>query len=572
MELPTYTNIWKIEKRLYKLYDFRLPMPLPVGQVAAFLLIAVPYMLILTMVGMPFSHTWLWLYVLPPGLLAWLVTRPVLEGKRLPELVTSQLRYLAEPRTWCRMTPVAERDDVALVARVWRAAGYPRTAPAELQARSAQRHSGAKRAAPPQPGQRARPVTPPARIAVRDRSTPERAAAQAAPPRPVPAARIAQPATVRPAWPVSPLQAQPARSDTAQAQPARSDTVPAQPVAEGTAPPSWPAAPRIAPGTQRQERQSAGQEAQPAAVRPAVRVSGDGAQPQQLNVVERALRTPPGAAGRRGPVVVVPGGHRPGRPDQVQRDQARAAMPLPGPARIVVLGCTAGAGQTTTTLLTGQLLASLRGEAVAVLDLGHGEGSLTERARLVPLLLPGRRTGGGAAGNVGAGGAGGGKPATERGLQVVTASGTSDDPGDIIDAVVARYPLTLADPDSGCVPRTLRAADQLILVAPASAEAAGALAMTMEWLEAHDHSRLGAGAITVLNGVSQQTTQHVDKAAAVASGRCRAIVRVPWDERLAARQALGAATVQAYTALAGVVVVALAEAAAAAPPARSEVQ
>ena len=94
MELPTYTNIWKIEKRLYKLYDFRLPMPLPVGQVAAFLAIAIPYMLILTMAGMPFSHTWVWLYVLPPGVLAWLVTRPVLEGKRLPELVLSQLRYL----------------------------------------------------------------------------------------------------------------------------------------------------------------------------------------------------------------------------------------------------------------------------------------------------------------------------------------------------------------------------------------------------------------------------------------------------------------------------------------------
>ena len=36
MELPTYTNIWRIEKRLYKLYDFRLPMPLPVGQIAVF--------------------------------------------------------------------------------------------------------------------------------------------------------------------------------------------------------------------------------------------------------------------------------------------------------------------------------------------------------------------------------------------------------------------------------------------------------------------------------------------------------------------------------------------------------
>ena len=57
MELPTYTNIWKIEKRLYKLYDFRLPMPLPVGQIAVFLAIAVPYMVILTLAGIPFSHT-----------------------------------------------------------------------------------------------------------------------------------------------------------------------------------------------------------------------------------------------------------------------------------------------------------------------------------------------------------------------------------------------------------------------------------------------------------------------------------------------------------------------------------
>ncbi len=128
MELPTYTNIWKIEKRLYKLYDFRLPMPLPVGQVAAFLAIAVPYTLLLTMIGMPFSHTWVWLYVLPPALLAWLVTRPVLEGKRLPELVLSQLRYVSEPRTWCRMAPLAEKDDILVVAKVWRAQAHVRPA------------------------------------------------------------------------------------------------------------------------------------------------------------------------------------------------------------------------------------------------------------------------------------------------------------------------------------------------------------------------------------------------------------------------------------------------------------
>ena len=120
MELPTYTNIWRIEKRLYKLYDFRLPMPLPVGQIAVFAAITVPYVVILKLIGLPFSHTLLWLYILPPGVLAWLVTRPVLEGKRLPELVHSQARYLGEPRTWCRMAPLAEQEEIMVVARVWR--------------------------------------------------------------------------------------------------------------------------------------------------------------------------------------------------------------------------------------------------------------------------------------------------------------------------------------------------------------------------------------------------------------------------------------------------------------------
>ena len=249
---------------------------------------------------------------------------------------------------------------------------------------------------------------------------------------------------------------------------------------------------------------------------------------------------------------MVPGGHRPGKPDQVQRDQARARFPLPGPARIVVLGCTAGAGQTTTTLLTGQLLASLRGEAVAVLDIGSGPGSLTEQARLIPRLLPGQREGGGT-------GSGSGR---ERGLQVVTADTPADQPGDagqLIDAVVARYPITIADPAATHVPRAVHVADQLVLVAPANADAARALAMTLEWLEAHGHADIARRAVTVLNGVSSPSAGHVDKAAGVAAGRCRAIVRVPWDDRLADGGPLETATVQACTALAGVLIAGLAD-------------
>ena len=126
MELPTYTSIWRIEKRLYKLYDFRLPMPLPVGQIAVFAAITIPYVILLTLFGLPFNHSLFWLYVLPPGVLTWLATRPVLESKRLPELVISQVRYLSEPSAWCRMTPHIEKDEIVIVGRVWRRGGTGR--------------------------------------------------------------------------------------------------------------------------------------------------------------------------------------------------------------------------------------------------------------------------------------------------------------------------------------------------------------------------------------------------------------------------------------------------------------
>jgi MinD-like ATPase involved in chromosome partitioning or flagellar assembly/uncharacterized membrane protein YgcG len=587
VELPTYTNIWKIEKRLYKLYDFRLPMPLPVGQIAAFLAIAVPYTVILTMVGMPFSHTWLWVYVLPPGVLAWLVTRPVLEGKRLPELASSQLRYLAEPRTWCRMAPLAEKDAVVLTARVWRSARYVRPAsqlPALARperpdlARTAGAPSAPARspaAGPqrlPRPAPRTTPATRPAAaprpgwpVPVRERATSagpsgsstggsstggsstggsstggsSTGAARPVWPNAAPARRV----TAAPPAPV-PDRTEPAGTGAA-AQPAAGPAAPvtASPATADVQPAARPAAPVTASLPAPASRPA------PPPRRPVVRVNSDAASTRPLNVVERALRTPPGAAGPRDPVVVVPGGHRPGKPDQLQRDQARVRLALPAPARIVVLGCTGGAGQTVTTLLTGQLLASLRDQPVAVLDLATGQGTLTEQARLIPVLLPRKRI----SGEPGplAGG-------SERGLQVVTARDSSEDPDQIISAVAARYPLTLADPDAGRVPRTLRAADQLILVAPATAEAPASLAMTLEWLEAHGHAALATGAITVLNGVSPATTEHADRAAAVARGRSRAIVQVPWDEHVRARRALGTGTIHAYTALAGVLVAALA--------------
>ncbi len=229
----------------------------------------------------------------------------------------------------------------------------------------------------------------------------------------------------------------------------------------------------------------------------------------------------------------------------------------------MVLGCTVGAGQTVTALMTGELLASLRADQVAVLDLNPGTGSLADRARAVPPLTGTRA------------------PAPSR-LEVFTreaaaaasADADQEDAAKIFELLSARYPLTLADPGPAVVPRVLGTAGQLILVAPASSDAAAALAATREWLEAHGHAGLAEAAIIVLNGVSRHTIQHVEQAEALARGRSRAIVRIPWDDRLkrqdterarppasAARPAPGPLSPQAlhaYTALAGLLVASVA--------------
>jgi MinD-like ATPase involved in chromosome partitioning or flagellar assembly len=617
LELPTYTNIWRIEKRLYKLYDFRLPMPLPVGQIAVFAAIAVPYVVVLKLIGLPFSHTLLWLYILPPGALAWLITRPVLEGKRLPELVVSQLRYLSEPRTWCRMAPLAEKEEITVIARVWRQADVAVAGAdvAELVGAEAAELSGtgvtdtgvvgveeAQAAGTGATDDEAVGVeaagteTAGAEVDVFPLDEAEAAGAGtvAASPSAMAAAAQAPPPPVEyrpggsaltrhlptgpvPAWPKAPARGDrtpvpPAQSDRTPAPPASAPAVrgvPGQAARAVPAPSGWPD-----PG--QPSRAVPAPPAAPPRSRPVVTVTGNQQAERPIRMVERALGNPAGrrAAGWRDHVVVVPGGHRPGQPDQMQRDRTRARLPLPGGHRVVVLGCTVGAGQTMTALLTGEVLASLRDDQVAALDLNPGPGSLAERARMVPALTEAR------------------PPAPSR-LEVVTRDTTARDagtpgaprPGEdlqdvtkIFELLSARYPLTLADPGAAVVPRVLAAASQLILVSPASQDAASALATTREWLEAHGHAGLAEGAIIVLNGVSRHTMPYVEQAEALARGRCRAIVRVPWDDHLkkqeperAAASPPGAhparlaepvspAALQAYTALAGVLVAALASA------------
>jgi MinD-like ATPase involved in chromosome partitioning or flagellar assembly len=560
VDLPTYTSIWRIEKRLYKLYDFRLPMPLPIGQVAVFAAIAVPYVVLLTVLGLPFNHTMIWLYVLPPGVATWLVTRPVLESKRLGELIKSQLRYLAEPRVFCRMAPLAESDVVLVTARVWR----PRAALASRQSAESRAESPIPAAArdmqalappvstraslrrEPLPPGRSRDSARPA-LPVLGQPAASHASGRAGAGQQVNRAEIRLVASGRPA----------AARASAPDQPVSAEQVPPAPQflrPQGTSVPPKPSEDPVPP-------------------RPAVTVVGAPAKTAPPSV-ESALAGPSARRGdlRTGRVSVVPGGHRPGKPDLFQRDRARAQLPIGIKPRVVVLGCTVGAGQTMTTLLTGEVLASLRSDQVAVMDLNPGPGSLAKRSEARPAPSQSALTGRSRLVVIGPRGQGS-EAAGDR-----EAAGPRDPAIDAItfEATTDRYDLVIADPATVAVPKLLAVADQLILVAPASGPAPGAIAMTFEWLEAHGQAGLAADSIMVLNGVSRRSVASIDQSERVCAGRCRAIVKIPWDDQLqgqVSRRVLPAgpgaqlrqhwtgvlspATAAAYTALAGVLVAGL---------------
>ncbi|MFG1824556.1 TcpE family conjugal transfer membrane protein [Microbispora bryophytorum] len=884
MDLPTYTNIWRIEKRLYKLYDLRLPMPLPVVWIGVFVGVSVPWWVFLYLIGLPFAAPWHVIYLVPPGVLTWLSTRPVIESKRLTELLQSQLRYVSEPRTWCRMAPFDEPDEVALTARVWRttppaaaaharatrrarravsvkvpvpkvsrtgaravspaaarvgahqvdpsrvvrpavaaaaAAAVPVTAPlTDTPPTTASRSGAAARAgatgervfrlaeplaplappAPPAPAlppahaaepqtglvtgpdrehepheghgggdsegysgghdaheRHESPVQVPEQVPVRqeppaapaevseDAAVPpigtetlrrlRRLAASAEPhaARPSDVVPSIEPATVEPAHEERARDAEPGgesaenagaadntgttedagvpqgseaesapgepaddvdRENTAQrdaealeqhrkGRPPRlvrprlpggagdepaalEDTEPDEdaraatdvttehaPAAPASVTPAsvTPAAPDVSaqdtptwirPSRAPQEVPDAASAAPPAphpvihpvaplaaysaregthapGSRPyeSARGKGDVTPPPAgpAGVSIRAVPSGPRAAGPAGPArpsLPAPGTAVPGRPaheepprlrrveavvgrdtsggwrrlaqvvvggsrtDGMEVDEARTRIPLTTSRRIMVLGCTGGAGQTTTALMLGHTLARYRDDRVLALDANTGEDTLTTRIAaespetLSSLIESAEEV-------TGYLGMRAYTTRCESGLEVVGAD-TDDrvtqrlaeraflaDWRRTLAALDRHYRLTVIDPAAALAARLLPYADQLVLVAPASEDASEAVAMTYEWLDGHGCSDLRRRAVMVINGVSRRSLPDVEQAEAVASGRCRAIVRVPWEDELAPGRPgpvdvnhLRMGGRRAYVALAGVIVSGLA--------------
>jgi hypothetical protein len=98
---------------------------------------------------------------------------------------------------------------------------------------------------------------------------------------------------------------------------------------------------------------------------------------QAIPSIERALSGPGrdrnGSWGGKVKIVTGNGAMSgPGARDQEAQDRNRARMAIGEPKRILVLGCTSGAGQSVTALMAGSMLASLREHPVAAVDLHDG--------------------------------------------------------------------------------------------------------------------------------------------------------------------------------------------------------
>ncbi|MGW3370241.1 TcpE family conjugal transfer membrane protein, partial [Streptosporangium canum] len=316
----------------------------------------------------------------------------------------------------------------------------------------------------------------------------------------------------------------------------------------------------------------AGTEAKADPVMPAVPVPRPGQGEARVRRVESVVgRDSSGGWRRLAQVVIGPGA---GRTDGSEIDEARARAVFGGSRRVVVLGCTGGAGQTTTALMLGHTLARYREDRVLAVDANIGIHALSSRIQgespeTLSSLLAGLDNVHGYLGM---------RAYTSRcasGLEVI--AGDSDSGAEqrladrtlfsdrrlsqTMDMLDRHYKLIVMDPAAALAARVLPYADQLVLVVPASEDGPDAVAMTYEWLDGHGCADLRRRAIMVVNGVSRRSMGDVEQAEAVARGRCRAIVRVPWEDELAPGRServepshLRAPGRRAYLALAGVVV------------------
>jgi MinD-like ATPase involved in chromosome partitioning or flagellar assembly len=250
----------------------------------------------------------------------------------------------------------------------------------------------------------------------------------------------------------------------------------------------------------------------------------------------------------------------------------RARTPVAGGHhRVAILSLKGGVGKTTTTVGLGSMLSSLRGDRVIAVDGNPDRGTLSDKVRLetaatVRDLLNER-------GNISryADVRTFTSQASSR-LEVLASDrdpavsvAFSDQDYSLVAGVLEHYySICLTDCGTGllhsAMSGALRLADQIVLVSTPSVDGARSASATLDWLSAHGYGDLVRHGVVVLSAVRPRSRNSVDlnRLEQHFAGRCRAVVRIPYDPHLeegaeVELDLLSRATAEAYLELAAVI-------------------
>ncbi|WP_017573235.1 nucleotide-binding protein [Nocardiopsis halotolerans] len=263
----------------------------------------------------------------------------------------------------------------------------------------------------------------------------------------------------------------------------------------------------------------------------------------------RNRRQGPSGGWRRAVHTATLGLINPGESAKVLRERelvARASTPVAsGHHRVAVLSLKGGVGKTTTTVALGATLASLRGDRVLAVDANPDRGTLSDKVRLetaatIRDLLNERHLVS--------------RYADIRGFTsqapsrleilasdrdpAVSEAFSDADYREVSRIVEHFYSICITDCGTGLLHSAMRGvlglADQVVLVSSASVDGARSASATLDWLEAHGHGALVGNAVVVLSMVRSNSKSSVDlnRLEEHFAGRCRDVVRVPWDGHL----------------------------------------
>lgn len=226
---------------------------------------------------------------------------------------------------------------------------------------------------------------------------------------------------------------------------------------------------------------------------------------------------------------------------------ARIATAFDGGARFVpVLTRKGGVGKTTITTLLGMALASVRDDRVIAIDANPDRGTLSERvARQTRATV--RDVVNRAASIQGFTDFSTLVSRDETRLDIL-ASDTDpmlseafdeNDYNVVADLAARYYSVVLTDCGTGIVHSVMRAtlqrADSLVIVSGGSVDEARLASETLTWLEANGYGELVRDAIVAINTATQGTNLvKLEEIEAHFASRVREIVRIPYDELLAA--------------------------------------